>query len=431
MMKKHISKLKLLHMSKTEALIKNIKRPSLFILVLMISIGPFGDTEYTPSLPHIANSFGVSYDDAQFTMTSYLIGYAISQIFYGPYSDRFGRRPCMLFGAVMFVIGSAICYLSLNIWMLIGGRFVQALGSCAGSVLSNAAVRDAFPKHEQGRVFATINAAFAVAPGIGPIVGSYVDSYFGWHANFLVLLILSSFLLLMVWLTLPETNHYPNQQATELRYMGMNYFALFKDPYFLPNVTIVGLAVGVVYSCLTASPALVELIYQIGLIIKGSHTWDPAFMIKVIAMGVMLGFMIGSLLCKFTNYYLDNYKTMLVGLCIMLVSSAIMATLAFNNYITLATMLTPIIVIFAGIAFVVPMCTANALAPFSHITGSASAMLGFFEMGLAALSTAIISVIGLSPAESMPLVFGSLTIIALIILFAFIFYNPYKSRPLS
>ncbi|MDA7742115.1 MFS transporter, partial [Francisellaceae bacterium] len=144
----------------------NLAVPSLFILVLMISVGPFGDTLYTPSLPDIATSLQVAYSDVQLTMTAYLCGYAVSQLLYGPFSDRFGRRPLMLIGALAFVIGSFICMYSDTIWWLISGRFVQGLGACAGAVISSAAVRDAFPRSEQGKVFAKMNIAFAIAPGL-------------------------------------------------------------------------------------------------------------------------------------------------------------------------------------------------------------------------------------------------------------------------
>ena len=173
--------------------------PSLFILVLMISVGPFGDTLYTPSLPEIAIDLKAAYSDVQLTMTSYLLGYAVSQLIYGPLSDRFGRRPIMLIGAFTFVIGSLICMLSGDIQLLIGGRFVQGLGACAGAVISSAAVRDAFPASEQGKVFAKMNIAFAIAPGIGPVVGTFIARYANWHVNFLVLLVLSIVLLLFVY----------------------------------------------------------------------------------------------------------------------------------------------------------------------------------------------------------------------------------------
>ena len=107
------------------------KKPRLLILILMSSIGPFGDTEYTPALPAIAKDLHTSYASVEWTMTSYLLGYAISQLFYGPLSDKFGRRPIMVLGTLLFIIGSLVCIFSFSIEALIGGRFLQALGMIA------------------------------------------------------------------------------------------------------------------------------------------------------------------------------------------------------------------------------------------------------------------------------------------------------------
>lgn len=402
-------------MSETHS--NDIIRPSLFILVLMISVGPFGDTEYIPSLTHIARDFGVTYNESQLTVTSYLFGFALCQLFYGPFSDRFGRKPCMLFGACMFIVGSTICYFSHNINLLISGRFVQAIGACAGTVLANAAVRDSIPDEERGRTFAKMNAAFAIAPGIGPVVGGYVDEWFGWRANFAILLLLSVILFVTVWFLLPETNHNKNPKATDPKRLVHNYFSLLKDPYFLPLLIIMGLCVGVVYSCLTESPGLVQLVLKVG-----------SSYFALIAFGVMFGFIIGSLICNYITRYLSQNIIICIGLCIMLVSSLVMGWFVIIDYIHLSSMLIPIIIIFLGIAFVVPMATAAALEPFAKNAGTASAMLGFTQMAIASLGTIVISFISNGTARAMPITFLLLTCIALLVFFVFIMGRPGRQR---
>jgi MFS transporter, DHA1 family, multidrug resistance protein len=399
--------------------VKKLIAPSLFILVLMVSVGPFGDTEYTPSLPRIARELGVAYNLVQVTMTSYLLGYAVSQLFWGPLSDRFGRKPIMLAGAATFILGSLVCVTSFDIWQLIGGRFVQAIGACAGGVISSAAVRDAFSEQERGHVFAKVNAAFAVAPGIGPIVGSFVDHAYGWHANFLILLVLSIILFISVWLFFPETNLKKAADALKPKVLFHNYAVLFRDPYYLAYIVPMGFAIGIVYSALIGAPDLViNILHQ------------PSYVVVVIALGVLIGFVAGSLICNFLAGRYQNNTLIVTGLLIMLAGSLLLSLSSYVGLMTthLSASIIPIMVIFSGIAFVIPVATAEALAPFEHVAGSASAMLGFFEMGLASASTGVMSSIPLDSAYSMPIVFTGLSVLGLLVFVPFIMMRKNRAR---
>ncbi len=393
-------------------------RPSLWILVLMVSIGPFGDTEYIPSLTHIARDFGVSYSDVLYTMTSYLFGYSLSQLFYGPLSDRFGRKPVMMSGAIIFIIGSLCCYFSHNITQLIAARFFQAIGSCAGAILSIAAVRDAFPERERGKMYARINAAFALAPTLGPIVGGYIDSLFGWQANFLVLLVLSIILFFSVWWAFPETLKKPNLLAIKASQLIKNYLVLFKDPYYSTYLLVLGLCVGMVYTCLTESPSLIMI--TLGLSIH----WYV-----VVALSVFFGFCSGSLLCSYFSAFFRPNTLILIGLSLILTTAIIMGIVTYLGVLSLTSILVPISIIFAGIALILPMATSMAMIPFENVTGSASAMLGFFQMGLASLCTAALGIFrhGSQPL-TLPISFTILSLIALIIFLTFVLCRPGKNR---
>ncbi len=235
--------------------------PSLFILVLMISVGPFGDTIYAPSLPSIAEAFNTPYHNVQLTITFYLLGYSISQILYGPFSDRFGRKPIMIIGSVIFLIGSTICLMSPNIVILIFARFLQGFGACAGAVISSAAVRDAFLQKDQGKVFAKMNTAFAIAPGAGAIVGTFVP----WQFNFIVLFVLSIILLIFVIWLFPETLKQKNYGATRPYKFVINYWSLYRTRGYFVYLCILGLNIGMVYSCLVEAPGIVINILHLSL----------------------------------------------------------------------------------------------------------------------------------------------------------------------
>jgi len=399
--------------------IKNLAVPALWVLVFMVSVGPFGDTEYTPSLPRIAHQLMVPYALVQLTMTSYLLGYALSQLFYGPLSDRFGRKPVMLTGAMIFVVGSLVCFLSFSIWQLIAGRFIQAIGSCAGGVIASASIRDAYPEEERGHVFAKVYAAFAVAPALGPIVGSFVDVSMGWHANFLVLLVLAILMFLSVLFFFPETNHSKDTEALKPRLLLKHYGCLMLDPYYLPELVIMGFAIGIVYSALIAAPNLVVDVLHMSSIA-----------ILIIAVGVLIGFVAGALLCNYFAGKVANKWLILVGILLMLGGSLWLGAFALSGLMadSLYYTMPPVMVIFAGIAFVIPIATANALLPFQHVAGSASAMLGFVQMGLASLATGILSALHRSAVFDMPVIFTSLSVLALMVFVIFILLRPHKER---
>lgn len=361
--------------------------PSFFILAFMAALGPFGDTEYTPSLPNIARALDVTYGQAQLTMTVYLVGFAVGQLLYGPVSDSFGRRPTILFAVATFFLGSLICAVGVDLDMILFGRFVQSAGACAGGILSNAAVRDTFPPEEQTKVFLEVNTVFALAPGVGPIAGSLVDHYFGWEANFYLLAILALLLLVCLLLFFPEPNRYENPDAIRPGRVAKNYLSLFKHADYMCYVLVVGLGEGVVYCSLVEAPALVMI--EIGL---------PSKTFIIVTACVSGAFLLGTAACGLLSKFVSDRTLIVAGWLIMLAGSLAIGYFNHEHRVTLFTMLGPISLIFSGIAFVIPVATAVALTPFEKIAGSASAMLGSLSMGVASASTYFISILSGSPS---------------------------------
>lgn len=378
--------------------------PSLFILTFMASLGPFGDTEYTPSLPSIASFLEISYGQAQLTMTVYLFGFGFSQIFYGPLSDRLGRRPVVLFGISTFLVGSLLCSFSSTLNMLLVGRFIQSLGACAGGVISNAAIRDAFPLNRQTRVFLQVNTALSLAPGIGPIAGSLIDHYLFWQANFYLLAILAVLLLFSLFFAFPETNFNRDVNATRPRHFFRNYQMLFKHPGYVYYAILSGLCFGAIYCSLVEAPHLILI--ELGY---------PASTFVIVAVCIVSGFVLGASSCAYLGRFLHDPQLIIIGLLIMLFASLTIGYFSYQEWITLTNMLAAIATLYIGLAFVIPVATARALAPFGRNAGSASSMFGCFSMGLAAVSTYFISELPNDSPDALFITFTLLTGLSLIL----------------
>src|SRR5690606_20851902 len=164
------------------------RRPSLAILIAVTALGPMALNIFIPAMPGMTAVFGVDYGTIQLTLTLYLVGLAVAQLFMGPLSDRFGRRPVLLGGIGLFLAGSLAAALAPSIEALIVARIVQAVGGCAGIVLGRAIVRDTHSREASASMIGYITMVMVVAPMLAPLIGGYLDSWFGWRATFITVL---------------------------------------------------------------------------------------------------------------------------------------------------------------------------------------------------------------------------------------------------
>ena len=156
------------------------------LLGSMTAFGPMAIDMYLPSLPTIGASLHATAAQTQATMGAFLSGMAIGQFFYGPASDRIGRKAPVLLGAGVFALASVICANATSIEMLLGARFLQALGACSGAVVARAIVRDLFNHTETARMLSLLTLVMGLAPILAPLLGGFLLTFGGWQANFLV-----------------------------------------------------------------------------------------------------------------------------------------------------------------------------------------------------------------------------------------------------
>lgn len=160
------------------------ERVLILILGALMAFGPLSIDLYLPSFPRIAASFSVSPARVELSLASFFIGLALGQLLYGPLSDRLGRRPTVLLGLGVYTIASTGCAFAQSLEFLIAARFIQALGACAGIVVTRAVVRDRFEAKEAARVFSTLMLVMGAAPILAPLIGGAVSQFAGWRALF-------------------------------------------------------------------------------------------------------------------------------------------------------------------------------------------------------------------------------------------------------
>src|SRR5690606_16454160 len=204
----------------------------------LTAVGPLSTDMYLPSLPAIAQTFGASTGATQLTLSVHLIGFAGSQLFYGPLSDRYGRRAVLIGGFLHYIFGCFVSLFVASIEQLIAARLIQAVGGGASVVLARAIVRDLYEGVDAGQMLARMAAIMGLVPALAPMLGGVVQDLHGWKANFLTMGAFGVVLLFLVLTSLDETLHPSRRQSASPFAILLNYRRLLADPGYLKYLTI-------------------------------------------------------------------------------------------------------------------------------------------------------------------------------------------------
>lgn len=203
------------------------------LLAALAMLGPFSIDTYLPAFNGIASSIGATTVQMQQTLSGYLIGFAVMNLFHGALSDSFGRRPVVLVGLAVFALASAGCAMSDHIGPLVFWRVVQGASAGAGLVVSRAVIRDMYPPSDAQRVMSQVTIFFGVAPAIAPLAGGLLFEHIGWHSIFWALALIGLGLWWLNWRHLPETLDVEQRQPIRLRHLLAGYWQLGANPRFL------------------------------------------------------------------------------------------------------------------------------------------------------------------------------------------------------
>ncbi|MES2752726.1 MAG: MFS transporter, partial [Pseudomonadota bacterium] len=229
---------------------------SIIVLAALAAVGTFATNILLPSLPSIAKSLNVSTAAIASTISVYLAVFAVGQLVVGPLSDRYGRWKPVVFGLVIFVVGSVWCEFSNDLPMLLVGRSIQAIGACAASVLSRAIARDLLSGEELTRAMAFIMVAMSAAPGFSPLIGGLLEATFGWRSEFLVVGLFGMIVALAYVRYVGETHRADTGVSMQPLPILRGYWGLLTDLRFIAPAGMIGLYMGAIFAMFTVSPRI-------------------------------------------------------------------------------------------------------------------------------------------------------------------------------
>lgn len=359
--------------------VQQAKSVRILILILgsLIAFGPLSIDMYLSSLPDIAKDLDVPLANVQFSLTAFFIGLAIGQVFYGPLSDRLGRKIPIYIGLAIYTLASFACAISFRIESLIAARFLQALGSCAGMVASRAVVRDLFEERQAARVFSMLMLVMGLAPILAPLVGAYLAAAFGWRSIFYLLAVLSIACFTAINVFLPET-HGSNPSVKLTRAVSV-YRDIMKDSQFVGFALAGGIAQAGMFAYITGSPYVFIDLFQLS---PEHYAW----LFGANALALIAASQLNVRLLQV--YSLEQIlKTAFVILATAGIGLAAASLFDLGFWPVVGTLF-----IYIGIlGLTLPNTTAAALAKEGERAGSASAMLGTIQFIMAALSSSAVS----------------------------------------
>lgn len=356
-------------------------RPSLFILVLCSAVQPFALNVLAPATPAIARTLGTDYGTIQLTLTLYLATVALSQLLVGPLSDRVGRRPCIVGGLILFVIGSLIGSLSSSLVPVLGARMLQAAGAGTAFALVRAMTRDLGGKDEAASLIGYITMAMVIAPMLAPLIGGTIEKSVGWRAIFLAMAVIGTVAVVGAWLKLPETRP-PDATPTDWLDTFRAFPILFRERVFVGHALSLAATSAVFFAFIAGAPyAVVE------------HMKASPLTYGLMFMTMSGSYMVGNFLTGRFSRVAGAEQLARWGNLISVAGVGLAAAMPFVAPWTPPLLFLPLILNGIGNGLSIPTLTAAALSVRPERAGAAAGLTGFMQLSLGAIAAYLTGVI--------------------------------------
>jgi len=343
------------------------------LIIVFVAVSLVGAAMYTPSLPAIASDLGARSATVQLTITVYLVGFAVAQLFVGPLSDRFGRKPVLAGGFALFVASSAACALAGDVGFLIAARAIQALGASVGLVLSRAIVGDRFGYAQSVRYMAYLGIAAGLTPALSPILGGVLEVAFSWRGVFYTMAGLGVVALLAALFVLGESHPPHKRIAPGPRVMIAGFALLVRNRNFLAYTVMAGASTTMFFVFLGAGP----------IVMIGSKGVTPD-VYGLYAASMPVGYIIGNFLSSRVLPRIGIDRGITAGILISLAGASAMALAGLAGPFSPAAFALPLAAIGFGHGILVPAVYSGVVSTEPHIAGTASGFAGFLQFAIAA-----------------------------------------------
>ncbi|MBB4010430.1 multidrug effflux MFS transporter [Allorhizobium taibaishanense] len=385
------------------------------ILGFLSAVGVSALDIYLPSLPSIAKDFHTDGSTMQLSLTSYFVAMAIAQIVYGSMSDMFGRRPPLIAGMTIYVIGAVGCALAPSVHALIAFRFIQGLGAGAGAVIARAIVRDLHTGPEAARLMSLLMLVFSISPLLAPLAGSFIVSVATWRDIFWVLTAFGLLGVFLVTFVLNETRTREKRLESSLSGAFRNYGHLLTDTYFMGIVGIAAFGMSSYMVYVSNSSFVIIEHFQL----------SPSAYGVMFALNAIPFFVFSQMNARLAKRYglrrvVRTAALLYASMMVMLLGTRLAG---IDNFVVMTVLL------LAGYGFlglVVPSSAVLALEAHGRIAGTASALMGTLQFVAASAVTAVVSLF--FDGTSLPMIAGIGLCSIMVVLFSLVTLRPTAGR---
>ncbi len=379
------------------------RRPTLAILIAVTMAGQLALNIILPSMAGLAKTFHTTHSMVALTLTLFLAAMAIGQLVFGTMSDRFGRRPVVLGGLLLFNIGTVVCFTAPTIEVLILGRIVQAVGGCAGMVMGRAMVRDIYDTNRAAAMIAYLTMAVVVVPTLAPLIGGYLDVWFGWQANFVFVLIVGLITLGLALVWAYETLPAEHRHDMEFLAMFRAFVALLRNSLFTGYAVQLSVNTAAYFAFLGSSPRILVdfmggTIEQLGVYFLAVSSFyicgnfGTAKLTKIFAVASMVT----------------------AGSLIAVVGAVSLLAVQMSVGLTPLTFFGLMSIIGLGNGFCISAGFTGAISADPRRVGAASGLAGSMQLGFSALVAYVVSLLLVDTALPLVTVMVFCTFIGLI-----------------
>jgi DHA1 family bicyclomycin/chloramphenicol resistance-like MFS transporter len=372
-------------------------RPShielIVILGALTAFAPMAIDMYLPSMPTLERAFEASTAEVQRTLAAFFLGFALGQALYGPVADRFGRKPPLYAGLMLFGLASAACALAPSVGALSLLRFFQAIGACSGVVIARAMVRDLFAPQETARVYSALMLVMGVAPILAPLVGGYLLLWSGWRAIFWLVAAFALVSLVAVAFRLPETHDRARAHPLSLRAVTARYAGLLVDRHYMGYALAGGMNTAGMFAYIAGSPFVFIELYHV----PAEHF---GWIFGTNAAGLIFAAQVNGRIVH--RYGAD--RILRFGNLLQTIAGLVLLMTAATGLGGFWGIAIPLFVYIGCVGIVSPNALAMAMAPQGAQAGSASAMVGVLQFSIAAIAATAVGAIHQESALPMALI---------------------------